>query len=127
MLRDIPDAGIRGRLAVARLEPASRYIADANQTEGVGYARRLLVQEILSRVGDLGMYGLNPARLVGTLGDGKGSFVSGKHPGVLDLGARRQRHAVLEAQIDADGGVLAMRLGQIFDGKVAIPAAPRVL
>jgi len=51
------------------------------------------------------MYGLNPARLVGTLGHGKLSFVSGKYPGVLDLGARRQRQAVLEAQIDADGGV----------------------
>ena len=41
MLRDIPTrAGIRGRPAVGRLEPASRYIADANQTEGVGYASR---------------------------------------------------------------------------------------
>src|SRR5499433_2610961 len=42
-----PRAGVGGRLAVGRLEPASRYVADADEPEGVGDLRRLVVQKIL--------------------------------------------------------------------------------
>ena len=102
MLRDILSADIGRRLAVRCLEPAARYIADADKPEGVGDFRCLLVEEILSAVGDLGVD-------AGTLGAGKCGFVLGEHTGILDLGARRKRHALFEAEVNADLGILPAR------------------
>jgi hypothetical protein len=53
MLRDIP-------VLAADLP----LVAGANQSEGVGNIRHLLVQEIFPRVGNLGMNGLDQAELV---------------------------------------------------------------
>ena len=71
MLRDILSAGIGRRLAVRRLQPAARYIADADKPEGVRDLRCLLVEEVLSAVGDLGMDCLGATLLAGTLSRGE--------------------------------------------------------
>src|SRR5215469_16608715 len=54
-------------------------------------------------------------------------FVPGEHPGVLDLGARRKRHALFEAEVNADLGILPVGLRLVRDHEVAIPTPPRIL
>ena len=131
MLRDILSAGIGRRLAVRRLQPAARYIADADKPEGVGDLRCLLVEEVLSAVGDLGVDCLGATLLAGALGASprasKCVFVLSQHTGILDLGARRKRHALFEAEVNADLGILPVRLRLVLDHEVAIPAPPRIL
>jgi hypothetical protein len=53
-------------------------------------------------------------------------LVRGERPGILDLGARRECHAFLEAEINADLGTLAERLRFVFGHKIAIPKPARV-
>src|SRR5215831_19815822 len=127
MLRDILSAGIGRRLAVRRLQQAARYIADADKAEGVGDLRCLLVEEVLSAVRDLGVDCLGATLLAGTLGAAKCVFVLGEHTGVLDLGARRKGHALFEAEVNADLGILPVGLRLVLDHEVAIPTPPRIL
>ena len=54
-------------------------------------------------------------------------FVLGEHTGVLDLGARRKRHALFEAEVNADLGILPVGLRLVLDHEVAIPTPPRIL
>ena len=86
-----PRAGVGGQLAVPRLEPASRYVADTDQPEGVGDLGRLPVQEMFPRVGNLGVDRLDAARLVGALRSGEVSLALGKRPAVLNLGSTRSQ------------------------------------
>jgi hypothetical protein len=61
----------------------------------VGYLRRLLVQEILARVGDLGMDRGNAVGLVCALRRGKFGLRLGEHPEVDD-GAAHAHRLILE-------------------------------
>jgi hypothetical protein len=54
-------------------------------------------------------------------------FVLSQHTGILDLGARRKRHALFEAEVNADLGILPVRLRLVLDHEVAIPTPPRIL
>ena len=58
---------------------------------------------------------------------GKCVFVLGEHTGILDLGARRKRHALFGAEVNADLGILPVRLHLVVDHEVAIPTPPRIL
>ena len=120
-------AGIGGRLAIRRLEPTARHIANAYQSEGAGDLRCLRVEKILTAIGDLGMDGLHTASLAGSLCFRKRHLVLGEHAGVLDLIAGRERHAFLQPKVDSDFGILSVRLWLVLNNEVAVPATTGVL
>ena len=85
------------------------------------------MEEILSTIGNLGMDGLYTALLASPLSPPQRLLVLGEHAGVLDLGAGRECHALLQAKVDPNFGVPAMRRRLILDHDVAIPPTTGVL
>jgi hypothetical protein len=62
----------------------------------------------------------------GALGSGGGGLVVGEHSRILNLDARRRRHAFLEAEIFTNLSVLSVRF-RIQPRKIAIPTSASVL
>jgi hypothetical protein len=58
---------------------------------------------------------------------GKLRLAPGEHPGIFHFGAGRRRHALLEAEINADTSTLAVRRGHVRDHQIVVPAAARIL
>jgi hypothetical protein len=74
-------------------------LLNADQSEGVSDLRCFLVEKILSAIRDLGVDCLHAPLLARAPGSGEGGLVLGGHSRILNLDARRKRHAFLEADI----------------------------
>lgn len=102
------------------------HIADCDITEGAHELSGLLVQEMLSGVGDLGVDRLGAALVPGALSAAEGRFIGAKDARCSNRPAVAEHRKGFQTEVDADMRPVAALAVQDFALEIDIPSAARV-